>query len=322
MTVLGVFGDKDASQKLVTAALNDLLEAHVTDRPDEEFRLFVGIRKLLPVYLAVINWASKNKIPVSIYMRGDPKVLRNTYPDLHAASWHRSDNYMMELVRSLDYVTNPKIYALLGEEPSTDVRRALARAIDNGVEVRDLAEAGLTYVGVADNPIRQGSTTMANSEMTLQQAGELADEGDEESIEALTEYAAQFELDPDEYPTWAELATVIDPLLMEAETESEPEPEKPARRSRSSATLTAEELEEKSVPELRNLAKQLGVEGWDKNRSAKLIEGIIEAQGGSGNGDEPATVTRIGRAESTDGSGDVLSALARAARAFADALEG
>ena len=315
MTVLAIFGEKEASSALVTAALNDLLEAHVTDTPEEELRLFVGIPKTMPVYSAVLAWAVRNSIPVDVYLSQPPKVLQNVYADQLDVRWHRHENYMEELVRALDTQPSVKIYALMGDDPSTAVRRALVRAIDNGVEVRDLAEAGLTVVGVADNPIRQGSTDMADDLMTLEAAGTAADEGDAESIEALTNFAEENGIDPDDYPTWSELAAVLDPLLATAPDDEAPEPEVGA--------LTAETVEDKSGPELRNLAKQLGVDGWETNRSAKLIQGILAAQGSGAATAAPA------RAAKAEDNGEVVAlggisaaALARGLRAFADALEG
>ena len=326
MTVLGIFGDKDASKKLVTASLNDMLEAHVLDTPDEEFWLCLGMRKPLNVYETIIGWALKNEIYVVANTKFDSPGWQASFDgaEFEVAEWHRSDRFMMDVVERLSAEKSAKIFALLGdEEPAVDVRRALVRALDSGLEVRDLAEAGLTYVGVADNPIRQGSTTMADEQMTLEQAGEAADEGDEEALTELTNLAEQFELDPDEYPTWAALAEALDPLLAAAEEEAPPEQEEEqAPRRSSGGALSEEDLEGKSVPELRQLAKQLGVDGWDKNRSAKLIEGILEAQSGNGeaaprqSGDTMSGVLEIG------GNGISAAALARGLRAFADALEG
>jgi nucleotide-binding universal stress UspA family protein len=317
MTAIAIFGEFEASSKLVSAALYDIYEAHLADAPDEEFRLFVGIPKTMPIYSAILAWAVRNSVPVDIYLSFDSKVLQNVYAAQLEVRWHRSDNYMMELVRALDTQPSPRIYALLGDqEPSVAVRRALVRALDNGLEVRDLAEAGLTIVGVADNPIRQGSTTMADDLMTLEAAGQAADEeGDTESIQALTEFAEQHGIDPDDYPTWTELAQALDPLLAAAETETEDEA--PA----ASGGLTAEELEDKSVPELRNLAKQLGVDGWETNRSTKLIQGILAAQGSGAAAPKPVTKQY---ADEQTGSVNGISAeaLARGLRAFADALEG
>ena len=234
------------------------------------------------------------------------------------------------------------VYVLLGDpaEASVDVRRSIAYAVDSGIEVRDLSEAGLTLVGITDNPIQTKGSNMADETMTIEQAGDAADEGDEEAIEELTSLAEQYELDPDTFPTWAELAAAIKPLLAGSEEEEEAEDEEEAAaeahatredrdppRRRGTKQLTQDELEEIPVPELRVLARQLGVEGWEKNRSAKLIEGIIAAQ-------EDGGVAEVTEAETgsfgetltgeliVSGNGITAEALARGLRAFADALEG
>jgi hypothetical protein len=325
VTVLGIFGDKDAPALLVTAALNDMLEAHLVDHEGEDFWLCVGVRKPLAIYQTIIGWALHNGLYVAVYTKFSTPSWEAVFGngEFEVAEWHHSDRWMLDVVERLSAEHNATIYALMGDEdPPVDVRRALVRALDSGLEVRDLAEAGLTYVGVADNPIRQGSNTMAKEEMTLEQAGELADEGDAESIQALVDLAERFELDPDDYPTWVELGTVLDPLLAEAEAEAEggegeggeAEPDDEAPRRNRGGNISAEDLEEKSVPELRQLAKQLGVDGWEKNRSAKLIEGILEAQG---NGDGPPR-----KAASAADDDSLLATLARAFRAFAEVLEG
>lgn len=332
--IYGIIGDHEASPKLVTAALDDQLDAHLRDNPGGEFWLVLGIRKPSPkIYTAIIEWALAHEIYCCIYSAG-------SYDNFtEVDEFHQRPDYSREVVNRLFKEPDTKmVYVLLGDpaEASVDVRRTIAYAVDSGIEVRDLSEAGLTLVGITDNPIQTKGSNMADETMTIEQAGEAADEGDDEAIEELTNLAGQYELDPDEYPTWAELAAAIKPLLAGSEEEVEDEEEAAAAahatredrdppRQRGTKQLTQEELEETPVPELRVLARQLGVEGWEKNRSAKLIEGILEAQE---NGDG----TRAIGAVTDDGEGVLLegiafdgisaTALARGLRAFADALEG
>ena len=329
--IYGVLGDVDTSPKLVTAALDDQLEAHLQDDPDGDFWLVLGIRSPAPkVYDTIIGWAERNKIYYAVYTN-----IRLEKFEHAANEHHQRDNFMIEVVNRLlnEQDGDKMIYALLGDPASAavDVRRALARALDNGIEVRDLSEAGLTVVGVADNPIQtKGSNDMADEEtLTIEQAGEAADEGDDEAIEELSRLAEQFSLDPDEYPTWVALAEALAPLLAQAAVEEEEEGEAPARPATATKRLTQEQLEDTPVPELRVLAKQLGVEGWEKNRSAKLIEGILEAQDGgtttstqSMNSDTPHPRPYDDAPEGVLVTGEsILPALARGLRAFADALE-
>lgn len=331
--IYGIIGDAVAPDKLVTAALNDQLEAHLQDDPQGPFRLCIAVHRGSPaIYHTIVRWAEKNEIFVSYYTAMSAKELSRTLEPAEAHEYKPfgSEVYMIMLVERLyDEVRTGEtatLFALLGDkEPSIHVRRALARAVDNNIEVRDLAEAGLTYVGVADNPIQtKGSNDMSDDTMTIEQAGEAADEGDEEAIEELTRMAAQYELDPDEYETWTLLAETLRPLLVTGD-EAEVEEEASAPAPRKTKPMTQEQLEDTPVPDLRVLAKQMGVEGWEKNRSAKLIEGILEAQA---NGDAPVRSVPAIDSEVAEGFGEliatesILPALARGLRAFADALEG
>lgn len=69
----------------------------------------------------------------------------------------------------------------------------------------------------------------SEGEISLQDLGDMADEGDEEAIDKLTEAAEEAELDPDEYPTWKELADALVAARTEGgeeEEEETPPPEK------------------------------------------------------------------------------------------------
>ena len=56
-------------------------------------------------------------------------------------------------------------------------------------------------------------------------AGELADDGHEDLAEKLTELAAEFELEPDDYPTWVELGDAIIEARKEVDEDDEEEEE-------------------------------------------------------------------------------------------------
>src|SRR5262245_28076565 len=171
--IYGIIGDCDAKPKLVTAALNDQLEHHAA--AEEEFWLCVGVRRpVLAIYRSIIEWAQHNEIYTAYFSTVPaPQLLREL--ELEEVAEHtKSDNYMLDLIERLyrevhDNGEAAMVYALLGDnEPSVEVRRAIARAVDNGLEVRDLAEAGLTVVGMADNPIKTtGRIIMATEEITL-----------------------------------------------------------------------------------------------------------------------------------------------------------
>jgi len=58
-------------------------------------------------------------------------------------------------------------------------------------------------------------------DISLQDMGELADDGDEDSIDKLTKLSEKAELDPDAYPTWSELSTALIELRDDEEEEVE-----------------------------------------------------------------------------------------------------
>ena len=281
-----IFGDCDASPKLVRAALSDQLSTHLADSPDDDFWLCLGLRKRPPaIYSHILAWAEKNEVYTVVYGSEDPG----------ASEFVQSDRFMLDAVeRCFDEVKqHATVFALLGDDPpATDVARALARAHDNGMVLRDLAEAGLTYVRPTDDPLPppKEHATMAEQELTLEEVGVIADDNDhddqDEAIAALVDVAKEAGLDPDDYATWSELAEA----LAEAEDEddesddddddddeSDPEP----------GELDEDELRALDLPALRKLAAQAGIEGAEKKRKDTLVRELASGSDDDDDDDEP-----------------------------------
>jgi hypothetical protein len=110
----------------------------------------------------------------------------------------------------------------------------------------------------------------------LDTIGESADEGDAEAIEYLTGLAGEAELDPDEYPTWAELATALadlEPEASEEETEAEPEAEETGEAVDLDALGAAgDEGEEEAIEKLTELAGSADVDPDDFPTWAEEVE--------------------------------------------------
>lgn len=70
-----------------------------------------------------------------------------------------------------------------------------------------------------------GKSSDVNEEISLEMHGAAADSEDEESIDYLTNLAGEYELDPNEYDTWAELAETLVEAGAEADEEEEEEPQ-------------------------------------------------------------------------------------------------
>lgn len=100
---------------------------------------------------------------------------------------------------------------------------------------------------------------------TFTELGELADNGDEPAAIALTEAAIAADIDPDDYPTWAGLAEVLEDgegLLDEPEPAEEDEPpleDDDDEPLPDSDTYSEEELEAMQIAELRVLARENGI---------------------------------------------------------------
>jgi Rho termination factor, N-terminal domain len=277
MTAYGIIGDVEASPKLVRAALSDLLEAHVRSTPDDEFWLTIGVRNAeTKIHDEMLNWAARNEVYTEVVT---PSA--NYEPFVPPAALTVSPSFMLDVVEKMHHAEGGKILALVGDQtPRTDVLRALAKAKDNGTEIRDLAEAGLTLIlfkGDDPPPYDNDSEeeTMAEEEVeaTLAELGEYADDTDdeetaEEAQRLLLDAAEEHGLDPDAYPTWVELAEALQELSGEA-----PEPE--AEAEPLVEGLTREALVGKEISEIKALAKAAGIEGYSKMRREPLITALL-----------------------------------------------
>jgi len=289
MTAYGIFGDVEASPKLVRAALSDLLEAHRRTDPEQDFWLCVGVRDgETKVHDEVLDWAARNEVYFEVIT---PAA---TYtPFVEPAKLTISPSFMLDVVETMRQEQDGKILALVGDQtPRTDVLRALVKAKDNGTETRDLAEAGLTLIlfkgddPPPDDP-KENTTMPAEEEAevaTLAELGEYADDTSDEETAAqaqglLTEAAEEAGIDPDDYVLWADLATALEEIRdgsAEATDEPEPEPEPEENPVEiDGELLTRETLVGKDIAEIKALAKAAGVKDYSKMRREPLINALL-----------------------------------------------
>ena len=282
MTAYGIFGDVDASPKLVRAALSDLLEAHRRTTPDDDFWLKIGVRDSdLKIYDEILDWAVRNSVYHEIVTPTSGYV-----PYTEAAKITVTPAFMLNVVDAMRSAPGGKILALVGDQtPETDVLSALVKAKDNGTEIRDLAEAGLTLIlfrgddPPAEHSEEENDMADANEEVeaSFAELGEYADDtSDEETAEQaqglLVEASEEHGLDPDDYATWAELGIALQELADAAETETEPE-EEPVEID--GQLLTRESLVGKEIAEIKALAKAAGIEGYTRMRREPLINALL-----------------------------------------------
>jgi Rho termination factor-like protein len=299
LTAYGILGDVPASPKLVRAALSDLLEAHQRVTPAGDFWLKVAVRNgELAVYDEILDWASRNGVYTEVVTPASAYV-----PYTEPAKLTVSPSFMLDVVETMRTEPDSKVLALVGAEtPKTDVLRALAKAKDNGTEILDLAEAGLTLIlfrgddPPPDNPEEGNNMADEEYEATFAELGEYADdESDAETAEQaqklLTDAAEEAGIDVNDYATWAEVAAALEEGGDagdggdEEDTEEETEEETAEEVTINGQTLTREDLVGKEIAEIKQLAKAAGIEGYSRMRREPLINALLS----SGDGEQDDT---------------------------------
>lgn len=277
MSTFVVFGDADAAPKLVTATLNDYLDTHLAHTPDDDFVVVVAVRHPVKKSVAhVISWCEK----AGVYYEIEASSEKYAAPE-SAADCRVPDSFLIQAVET-GYAyggSDTTVLALVGDEdPSVDVTRAIARAVDSHMDVRDLTEGALTYIkfygDAVDEPPEENTTMAAEpeEEYTLSELIALADEGDADAIEALTGPCEEAGIDPDEYATWAELEDVLaEALGLNEEEEEEPEEEEEEEEG----GWTAEALKNKQLKEVREIARAAGIENWKTATRVELVKMLI-----------------------------------------------
>ena len=309
MSTFVVLGDADAAPRLVTATLNDFLDTHLEVTPDDDFVIVIAVRNPpRPAIKHVIEWCQKAGIYYTIVASSD----RVKMPE-GVAEFTVDSQFLVKAVED-GYVFGRDaaiVLALVGaEDPTVDVTRALARAADSHMVIRDLTEGAITYIkfhgDTVDIPtIEENNMADEAEELTLEELVSLAAEGDEEADAALREACAEFDIDPDEYATWEEVGELLEAAMSEgepeeeAEEEAEPEPEEPTEPADG---WTAAALKNLTLKEVRDIANAAGIEGAKTAPRPDLVKALI-----AGTGDEPAKATKAakGKAKPAEGTDDV-----------------
>ena len=176
-----------------------------------------------------------------------------------------------------------------GRRPDTpdDVLRALAKAKDNGTEIRDLAEAGIDTDPVQGGrsaprrlPRRTHMAAEEEVEATLAELGEYADDTtDAETAEAGPGPAHRQRprrpaSTPTSTPPGPSWATALQELADARRAERGGRARGGAGRGRR-PDLTRESLVGKEIAEIKALAKAAGIEGYSKMRREPLINALL-----------------------------------------------
>lgn len=110
----------------------------------------------------------------------------------------------------------------------------------------------------------------------LSEMGEMADDGDEDAMVALTEAAEEAGLDPDDYDTWSDLAAV---LSESEEEDEEPEEDEEDEESEEEEEVEIDEetLSAMSIKALKELADEYDIDIDGLRKKDDIIAAIIEA---------------------------------------------
>lgn len=273
MTTFVVLGDQPVAGKLLTATMNDYLETHQEVSPDEDFCVVIATRKKATASLqAMMTWCDKAGVWYEVVTPPGVEIPEG------ASSYIESDNFLIDAVEAgYSYSSNSAVVlALVGEkEPKVDVARALVRAADSHMVIRDLTEGALTYIKfhgdtVGTPPLEDAVMAEDTEEVTLEDLTALAEEGDEEAVEALDEAAREYGIDPDDYEDWAGVGAALGEAM--EEEEEEVEEEDPA------GGWTEEALKGKTLKEVREIAVAAGIEGAKTTPRVKLVKALIEGE--------------------------------------------
>lgn len=303
MTTYVVLGDRPVAPKLLTATMNDYLDTHFEVTPEDDFIVVVATRKKIsPSLLATIQWCQKAGVYHEVITAPGANL-----PEDHEADEHlESASFLIDAVeKGYEYSrSGAVVLALVGElEPKVDVARALVRAADSHMVIRDLTEGALTYIkfhgDTVDLPPTEEEEMPAaeTEEVTLEDLVALATEGDEEAVEALDEAARELGIDPDEYETWEEVGVLVGEAMEAAEEEEEEEEPEEEEEAEPSGGWTAEALKDKTLKEVREIGVAAGIEGAKAMPRVKLLDALTK--GTSPEEEAPAPVKKKAAAKKT-----------------------
>lgn len=141
-----------------------------------------------------------------------------------------------------------------------------------------------------DEPEDDGEDS--GDEQTWAELGEAADNDDEEAISTLTEYAGDAELDPNDFDTWAELATALEEAEAGEETGDEDTDADEGGEDGYGNTFAdlgekADDDDEEAVNHLTELAEAAELDPEEYPTWTELAEALKEAKEADEAGEEP-----------------------------------
>lgn len=262
----------------VSDVLNEkLIEDQVKSARGEEVRFIFPVGEPFPLdspMTVAYEYALDRGIPFEAVVDARAKSLSEVAENIlsKAVTTSQSEATIQKLVSRLERSGNPKLLVYWNEQDD-ETKRAVRRAIEAEIEVRDLCDA-LTRLGRAPEPNKE-KVDVASKDYSKADLEAM----DEDEI---TQVAKQFGVDADAFETWEE---VIDKVL-EAQDggdggtdETEDDSSDEGAEDEESGLYTRDELEKMPIEELKEICKvnEIEVEG-QRPRSKAYIEAILAAQ--------------------------------------------
>jgi hypothetical protein len=237
MNFLFIDGDVVVPEKLLREHLADMVDAF----PDLMVGIVLDKDYVSEAMVFVMDWLERNEV-------------KSYEVDIHGGLAPTPD----------------KVYALIGDkDPDPEVATVLTAALAAGIEVRDLAEAGVTVVRIDGTvPTTPQGEPVADDEVnyTWVELGRFADDDDapeqKAARETIDEAFTERDLDGEQYVTWLEMAIHLgvedeeeDAIALSESEEApaeEPKADKPG--------FTYEDLKDIGIRKLKEIAKQSKVD--------------------------------------------------------------
>lgn len=269
MAIIGIIGSAEsAAGEAAVASLEDLRDRAALN--EEDFWAIVGIGENPPEALGeIMQWLIDNEVAYDLVVH--PSVHGDLEDEITGPADKTFKVKAVEtkvLDRLMEFSGDALLVLIGSDEPSNELTAVISKASESGVTVYDEALSEIAFEGEGDGE----EAAEGGDEYDFEALGASADEGDDESIATLSELAEANGMNPDDYPTWNELAEALHELAI-ATPEEEAAPEEPEAEE---GTWTQAALDAvKSLSDLRNIAKQAGIEGASKMQRPALVEALL-----------------------------------------------
>lgn len=333
MAGYGIIGEGDASEDVITASLDDFLESL---EKDEGYWYVIGVPESpTEAHSFILSWMLEHDSYFELVLHPDLEL--DDSVTNAAAKTTKAANVHDRVVAATVKDGGTHLLVLVGEDqPSDAVMTAIEKGRDEGLDCRDLSQAGCDVI---DLTAPTGDSSGDDDEIDWAAAGPQADDGDDDCITALNEKAGELGLDPDSFPTWAGLADAIVEKLAAAKKPAATAKKASGATKKAAATSapanddvpetpeggwTEEALADFDIKQLKAIAKAAGIEVTPKMGRPQVAK-LLLAGGDETVASKPGAAAKKGGAATKaapkqSGDGDSMTLLADALDAFASTV--